>query len=57
MFCELGRGDVNFPEVLNALHAIGYAEWIVVEQDILPGTGTPRESAARNRAYLRAIGL
>jgi len=26
-----------------------------VEQDILPGMGTPKESARRNREYLRSI--
>ncbi len=57
VFCELGHGDVDFPGVLGALRAIGYDGWIVVEQDVLPGLGTPRESAARNRAYLRSIGL
>ena len=57
VFCELGRGEVDFPEVLAALQEIGYDGWIVVEQDVLPGMGTPRESALRNREYLRAIGL
>ena len=31
--------------------------WIVVEQDVLPGMGNPRESARRNREYLRSIGV
>jgi inosose dehydratase len=57
VFCELGQGDVNFPGVLKALQDIGYAGWIVVEQDVLPGMGTPKESAQRNREYLRSIGL
>jgi len=57
VFCELGRGDVDFPAVLKALQDIGYAGWIVVEQDVLPGMGTPKESAQRNREYLRSIGL
>jgi inosose dehydratase len=57
VFCELGRGDVDFPGVLKALRAIGYEGWIVVEQDVLPGMGAPRESAQRNREYLRSIGL
>ena len=57
VFCELGRGDVDFPGVLKALQDIGYAGWIVVEQDVLPGMGTPKESAQRNREYLRSIGL
>jgi inosose dehydratase len=31
--------------------------WVVVEQDVFPGMGTPRESAARNREYLRRLGI
>jgi inosose dehydratase len=57
VFCELGRGDVDFPGVLKALEDIGYTGWIVVEQDVLPGMGIPKESAQRNREYLRSIGL
>jgi len=48
---------VDFPDVLRALGETGYDGWIVVEQDILPGMGNPRESARRNREYLRAIGV
>lgn len=57
VFCELGRGAVPFLSVTERLRAQGYAGWIVVEQDVLPGLGTPRASAARNRAYLEALGL
>jgi len=57
VFCELGQGGVDFPGVLRALEGIGYGGWIVVEQDVLPGMGTPRESARRNREYLRSIGV
>ena len=57
IFPELGKGDVDFPGVVNALDGIGYDGWIVVEQDVLPGLGTPLESATRNRDYLRSIGL
>jgi inosose dehydratase len=57
LFCELGKGDVNFPAVIQELKDIGYDGWIVVEQDVLPGMGTPKESAQRNRDYLRSIGL
>ena len=56
VFCELGKGSVDFPGVLGALREIGYDGWIVVEQDILPGMGNPKESARRNREYLRSIG-
>lgn len=57
VFCELGRGDVDFPAVVQTLKDIGYQGWIVVEQDVLPGMGTPKDSAQRNRDYLRSIGL
>ena len=57
VFCELGRGDVDFPAIIQELKGIGYAGWIVVEQDVLPGMGTPKESAQRNRDYIRSIGL
>ena len=57
IFCELGRGMVPFSGVLDALRARKYSGWIVVEQDVLPGLGTPAASATRNRAYLRRLGL
>lgn len=57
VFCELGQGEVDFPTILTELKKNGYKEWIVVEQDVLPGMGAPRESAQRNRDYLRSIGL
>jgi inosose dehydratase len=57
VFCELGRGDVDFPAIVQQLKDMNYAGWIVVEQDVLPGMGTPKESAQRNRDYLRSIGL
>lgn len=57
LFCELGKGDIDFPAVLAELRAMDYSGWIVVEQDVLPGMGSPKESAARNRAYLKSIGL
>lgn len=57
VFCELGRGDVHFPAILEQLRQRSYQGWIVVEQDVLPGMGSPKESASRNRAYLASIGL
>lgn len=57
VFCELGRGCVDFDAVLQRLQGCGYEGWIVVEQDVLPGMGAPRDSAERNRAYLRTLGL
>jgi inosose dehydratase len=57
IFCELGKGVVPFAGVLDVLRARDYGGWIVVEQDVLPGLGTPAASATRNRAYLRRLGL
>jgi inosose dehydratase len=57
VFCELGRGSVDFPRLVTVMRDGGYSGWIVVEQDVLPALGTPEASARRNRAYLRGLGL
>jgi inosose dehydratase len=59
-FCALGEGDIPVGEVLSGLSEIGYAGWIVVEQDVLPDPREPDRPALeqrRNREYLRAYGL
>jgi len=55
VFCELGKGCVDFPALLSKLAWRGYEGYVLVEQDVLPGMGSPKESALRNRAYLRSI--
>lgn len=57
VFCELGQGCVDFPAIASWLRARNHRGWIIVEQDVLPGMGTPKESARRNREYLKTIGL
>jgi inosose dehydratase len=57
LFCELGKGYVDFPAVAEWLRTSRYRGWITVEQDILPGMGTPKASAQRNREYLRSLDL
>ncbi|MBX5449654.1 TIM barrel protein [Thermogemmatispora sp.] len=57
IFCELGQGVVPFASVVDWLMERGYQGWIVVEQDVLPGMGSPYLSALRNRQYLRSLGL
>jgi inosose dehydratase len=57
VFCELGQGSVDFPGVVSWLRNRNYSGWVLVEQDILPGMGMPRESAQRSRDYLRSIGI
>jgi inosose dehydratase len=57
IFCELGRGAVDFAGMLRELRGHRYDDWIVVEQDVLPGLGSPAESARRNRDFLRGLGV
>jgi inosose dehydratase len=55
IFCELGQGAVDFPRVLRRLAEWNYRGFVLVEQDVLPGMGSPKESARRNRDYLASI--
>lgn len=57
VFCELGKGVVAFPQLVDELRQNNYTGWIVVEQDVLPGMGSPLESAHRNRKFLQHLGL
>jgi inosose dehydratase len=56
VFCELGKGEVDFPALMTELKELDYDGWGVVEQDVLPGMGKPKESANRNREYIRSLG-
>ena len=56
----LGQGSVDFPALLAALRAVGYAGWLVVEQDIRlgpqwPAGGSPLENARTSREYLERV--
>lgn len=55
VFCELGKGCVDFAAVLHWVRETAYNHYLLVEQDILPGMGTPKESARRNRQYLLSL--
>lgn len=55
LYPELGKGCVDFPAMLRWLAAHDYKGYMLVEQDILPGMGTPKESALRSRKYLRTV--
>ena len=57
IFCELGKGDVPFKTIKEYLERKGYNGWIVVEQDVLPGMGSPKYYSQKNRDYLKRIGL
>ncbi|HEY1648848.1 MAG TPA: TIM barrel protein [Terracidiphilus sp.] len=55
LYPELGKGCVDFPALLRWLARRDYQGYALVEQDVLPGMGTPKESAQRSRDYLRSI--
>jgi inosose dehydratase len=60
VFCELGEGAVNFPEVISTLTASGFDGWAIVEQDTdaTKPEVQPLESAIRSRRYLKdKVGL
>jgi inosose dehydratase len=57
VFCELGKGSVDFKAIAKVLNDWNYSGWIVVEQDVLPGMGNPRVCAQRNRDFIKSLGL
>ena len=57
VFCELGKGNVDFTSIVRILNEKGYEGWIVVEQDVLPGMGSPKNCAMNNREFIRGLGL
>ena len=57
VYCELGKGEVDFPGVFAAMEKLGYDGWVIVEQDVMvDDLDAPRQSARRNREYLRKLG-
>jgi inosose dehydratase len=57
VFCELGKGNVDFHQITRELLQRNYNGWIVVEQDVLPGMGAPRVCALNNRKFIESLGL
>ncbi|MFD2036965.1 sugar phosphate isomerase/epimerase family protein [Belliella marina] len=57
VFCKLGEGAVDFEKIVEILLEKGYSGWIVVEQDVLPGMGSPLLCAEHNRKYIQKLGL
>jgi inosose dehydratase len=57
-FCEIGLGIVNFAAVVQALRAVRFPGWVVVELDGGNSTlGGPDASAAKSRDELRKMGF
>lgn len=57
LYAELGEGSIDFGALVEELGRDGYSGWITVEQDVLPGMGTPLASAIRNRKHLQSLGI
>lgn len=57
VFCELGKGAVDFASIVGVLKEKEYEGWIVVEQDVLPGMGSPLACALNNRNYIKELGI
>jgi inosose dehydratase len=56
VFCPLGEGSVDLPAVLRALDEIGYAGFATIEQDRVPGSGSPLDDLAASVRVLSAAG-
>lgn len=52
-FLPLGRGDIDFPNVLAAVQASGYNSWLLVELDSYDGD--PKEAAEISKRYLESL--
>ena len=58
IFCNLGKGDVDFPAVRQILLDAGFEGWCTVEQDCDPTLDvSPIDDARQNREYLSSIGF
>ena len=57
VFYGVGGGQVDFAALLAELRRRDYDGWIVVEDELPPGMGEPLESARKDRAYLKKLGI
>ncbi|SFQ59890.1 inosose dehydratase [Amycolatopsis arida] len=60
-FCPLGAGDLDITSFMDTLRGVGYDGWVVVEQDIVPGSDDTLahllDVQAANRDQLRKWGI
>lgn len=52
-FVPLGAGEIDFTDVLTAVHETGYEGWLLVELDAYDGD--PRQAADQSKAFLDEI--
>jgi inosose dehydratase len=57
VFCPLGDGVVNLRAVADALTAVGYHGFATIEQDRVPGSGSPLQDLRECLAALQAAGI
>jgi inosose dehydratase len=57
VFHGLGGGAVDFNSIMKELRGMDYRGWIVVEDELPPGLGDPKDRAKRDREFLRELGL
>lgn len=58
IFCNLGKGDVDFPKVRDILLRHGFEGWCTIEQDCDPTLDVdPLADAILNRKYLASVGF
>ena len=58
IFCNLGKGAVNFKAVRQLLEEAGFNGWCTVEQDCDPLLQvSPMDDALNNRRFLESIGF
>ena len=60
VFAPLGRGVVNFSQLLNLVGKHEFKGWVVVEQDVLEGGSngeSPLANATSGRSFLGKLGL
>jgi inosose dehydratase len=57
VFCPLGHGVVDLRAVLAALGEVGYGGYATIEQDRVPGRGSPLDDLAESRRVLASAGL
>lgn len=55
IFCPVGQGVVDIGAVLESLDAIGYDGYATIEQDRVPGSGSPLDDLAASVATIRGV--
>ena len=56
VFCPLGQGAVDLPDVLQALDDVGYRGYATIEQDRVPGSGEPLDDLRASLGVLTEAG-